>query len=62
MMKDERNSESRKQDRQIIGISLPPDVACEFKAEAGRRGVSLQKLFEELWRSYGKDSAKAGSR
>ena len=41
-----------KQDRQIIGFSLPPDVARSVKAEAGRRGLSLKKLFEEMWQLY----------
>lgn len=38
--------------RQIIGVSLPPDVARAFKEEAARRGISLRKLFEELWAAY----------
>lgn len=38
--------------RQIVGISMAPEMAREFKAEAGRRGISLRALFEELWASY----------
>jgi hypothetical protein len=35
--------------RQIVGVSLTPDLAKEFKAEAARRGVQLKALFLELW-------------
>ena len=44
-MKNDRN-------RQIIGFSLPPDMAREVKQEAARRGISLRKLFEEIWSLY----------
>jgi len=27
-------------------------MASDVKAEAGRRGISLRKLFEELWHLY----------
>lgn len=40
------------QQRKIVGISLPPKTATAFKAEAKRRGLSLRKLFEEMWTSY----------
>lgn len=46
--------------RQIVGLSLPPHVAREFKAEASRRGISARALFQELWASY-KPSLKAHS-
>lgn len=54
--------ESRKSERQIVGISLAPQLAREVKAEAGRRGLSLRALFEEIWEQYqdGKPD-KAGS-
>lgn len=39
-------------DRQIVGISLSPDTANAFKAEAKRRGLSVRKLFEEMWTAY----------
>lgn len=42
----------RQQPRQIIGFSLSPELAAEVKAEADQRGVSLRKLFEELWQLY----------
>jgi hypothetical protein len=45
-------SKSKRPGRRIIGISLSPEMACEVKAEAGRRGISLRKLFEELWELY----------
>lgn len=38
--------------RRIIGISLAPQVAGEVKAEAARRGISLKRLFEEMWTQY----------
>jgi hypothetical protein len=44
--------EARKSDRQIVGISLAPQLAREVKAEAGRRGLSLRALFEEIWEKY----------
>ena len=45
---------NRKGIRQIVGISLAPEMARAVKAEAGRRGISLRKLFEELWTRYEK--------
>ena len=38
--------------RKIIGISLSPELASKVKAEAGRRQISLRRLFEELWELY----------
>lgn len=38
--------------RQIVGFSLSPEMARDVKTEAARRGVSLRKLFEELWSGY----------
>jgi hypothetical protein len=55
-----KSPERRSIPRQIVGFSLAPEMAREVKAEAGRRGVSLKALFEELWQLYGK-SAKAKS-
>lgn len=53
---------SRPQNRQILGISLPPATARDVKAEAARRGISLRKLFEEMWERYQKSpSSKAKS-
>jgi hypothetical protein len=47
--------------RQILGISLSREMARDVKAEAARRGVSLRKLFEEMWAQYQK-SAPAKSK
>ena len=47
------------QPRQIVGISLTPEMAREVKAHAGKRGVSLKKLFEEMWQAYKKQAAGA---
>lgn len=38
--------------RQIVGFSLPPELATAVKDEAARRKVSLRKLFEEMWEGY----------
>jgi hypothetical protein len=38
--------------RQIVGISLPPDTAQAFKAEARRRRMPIRRLFQELWARY----------
>lgn len=40
--------------RRIVGISMSPQLASEVKAEAGKRRISLRKLFEELWQLYQK--------
>jgi hypothetical protein len=38
--------------RKIIGFSMHPTLAVEVKEEAARRGISLRKLFEEMWELY----------
>jgi hypothetical protein len=38
--------------RKIIGISLSPALASKVKAEAGRRQIRLNQLFEEMWVLY----------
>lgn len=48
---------SRHDNRQIIGFSLPLELASEVKAEAAKRGISLRDLFVEIWKNY-----KAGGR
>lgn len=50
---------SRQDNRQIVGFSLSPEMARDVKTEAARRGISLRKLFEELWGDYGQ--RKVGS-
>lgn len=47
--------------RQIVGFSLPPQLARDVKQEAARRGMSLRNLFSELWELYqrrGSDGAR----
>lgn len=44
--------DTHKADRQILGISLPPEVAKAVKSEATRRDLTLRKLFEEMWTLY----------
>lgn len=57
-----KNPAPRKDARQILGISLSPDMAREVKTEAASRGVTLRTLFEELWAEYRKTKpAKAKS-
>ena len=51
----------RQDNRQIVGFSLSPELARDVKTEAARRGVSLRKLFEEMWNDYDKNRPKAGS-
>lgn len=38
--------------RQIVGFSLPPELAVEVKIEAARRNLTLRQLFIELWTLY----------
>jgi predicted DNA binding CopG/RHH family protein len=44
--------------RQIVGFSLSPEMARAIKQEAARRGLSLRRLFEELWAQYKAKSKK----
>lgn len=48
------NQPRTKKARQIVGISLDPQLALEFKTEAVRRNLSLKALFEEVWQLYRK--------
>lgn len=54
------DAKKKKPNRQIVGVSLPPATAKAFKAEAARRGLSVRRLFEEMWSTYeaarGKDT------
>lgn len=47
--------------RQIVGFSLPPEQAAAVKMEAARRGLSLKKLFDEMWSLY-QAAHKSGER
>lgn len=45
-------AETHKTPRKIIGVSMSPSLAVEVKEEAAKRGLSLRKLFEEMWALY----------
>lgn len=47
---------SRKAGSQIVGFRLDRELARRVKAEAARRGIRLNTLFEELWADYEKQS------
>jgi len=40
--------------RRIVGFSMSPKLAVDVKAEAAKRGITLRKLFEEMWELYKK--------
>jgi hypothetical protein len=46
--------------RQMVGFSLPRDLAVEIKEEAARRKIAVSKLFAELWPLY-KNKGKKGA-
>lgn len=50
--KDSANVRQETRNRQIVGFSLPPELAVEVKTEAARRNISLRVLFGELWALY----------
>lgn len=45
--------------RQIVGFSLSPEQASAVKVEAARRGISLKKLFDEMWSLYETNNKKS---
>jgi len=47
-------SDHHKPPRKIIGFSMSPDLAKDVKAEAAQQGISLRKLFEDMWALYQK--------
>lgn len=47
------NRESR-----TIGFRLPSKLAEQVKDEAARRGIMLNRLFEEMWELYQKHKSK----
>jgi hypothetical protein len=55
-MKKDPISSSKGQQRKIVGLSLPEEVATEFKMEAIRRDMTLRQLFLEMWTHYKKTS------
>lgn len=44
--------ETHKSPRKIVGFSMSQALAVEVKKEAAARGISLRKLFEEMWTLY----------
>ena len=44
--------------RQIVGFSLPPELATEVKEEAATRKIRLRALFTEIWALYKKERTK----
>jgi hypothetical protein len=38
--------------RQIVGFSLPPQLAAKVKIRAVRRNISLEDLFAKMWTLY----------
>ncbi len=52
MSKRTDHSRQEPKTRQIVGFSLPPDLAAEVKIEAAKRNLSLRKLFGEMWALY----------
>lgn len=51
-MENQPSRQDKQADRRIVGFSLSPDMAADVKAEAARRGISLRKLFEQMWSEY----------
>ncbi len=51
-MAREMGEVSAKENRKIIGISLPPTLANKVKAEVSRRKIRLNDLFKEMWELY----------
>jgi predicted HicB family RNase H-like nuclease len=43
------------EESQVLGFRLDPKLARRVKAEAARRGMKLNTLFEELWADYEKN-------
>lgn len=60
-MNNKSDSKSVSRNRQIVGFSLPPELAAEVKAEAARRNIRLRTLFTEMWANY-KSKAVANDR
>lgn len=43
----------------ILGVRLEERTLRDVKAEAARRGIAVNKLFEELWSSYRSPAKRA---
>jgi hypothetical protein len=61
MSKAQKTTSARSKPRQIVGFSLDPATARDVKAHAAKHGVSLKKLFEEMWQAYKKQVSGAQS-
>lgn len=61
-MKNQPNRQDKQANRRIVGFSLSPDMAADVKAEAAKRGISLRKLFEEMWSEYNMKKAANNAR
>lgn len=49
-----KSADDRSARRQILGFSLDPGMARDVKTLAAQNGVSLKKLFEDMWAVYKK--------
>jgi hypothetical protein len=61
MSKATQTREPRQARWRIIGLSLDPALARDVKTRAAKKGVSLEKLFEDMWRDYKKQDSGARS-
>lgn len=55
------SNQANEKTRQIVGFSISPELATQVKTEAAQRGVSLRRLFEEMWDTYERARAKGQS-
>ncbi len=39
-------------ERQIVGVSLPPEIVADFKRTASEKGLRVRELFLEIWARY----------
>lgn len=51
-MENKPSRQNSVSERKILGVSLSPEMALQVKSEAARRGVTVRKLFEEMWAQY----------
>jgi hypothetical protein len=54
-----KSPETHVRPRQIVGFTLSPELAREVKAHAAQHGLSLRKLFEDMWQVYKKRATGA---
>ncbi len=53
-METEGDHAADERDSIVVSLRLTPQLAAEFRMEAARRGVRLNKLFAEVWDQYRK--------